>query len=210
LEDIWNGPIEDVYAYTADPRASREPDEVLITFESGVPIAIDGEKTSMLQAIQILNERAGAHGVGRIDLVEDRLVGIKSREIYEAPGAMALITAHMELENVAIERELARFKRGVDQRWGELVYDGQWYSPLKRALDVFIDEAQQVVSGEVRMVLHGGRATVTGRRSEVGLYDFNLATYDAGDSFDQSHSRGFIEIYGMSSKLAARRDASLS
>jgi argininosuccinate synthase len=210
LEDIWNGPIEDVYAYTADPRASREPDEVLITFESGVPIAVDGEKTSMLQAIQILNERAGAHGVGRIDLVEDRLVGIKSREIYEAPGATALITAHMELENVTIERELARFKRGVDQRWGELVYDGQWYSPLKRALDVFIDEAQQVVSGDVRMVLHGGRATVTGRRSEVGLYDFNLATYDAGDSFDQSQSRGFIEIYGMSSKLAARRDASLS
>ena len=210
LEDIWNGPIEDVYAYTADPRASREPDEVLITFESGVPIAIDGEKTSMLQAIQILNERAGAHGVGRIDLVEDRLVGIKSREIYEAPGAMALITAHMELENVTIERELARFKRGVDQRWGELVYDGQWYTPLKRALDVFIDEAQQVVSGDVRMVLDGGRATVTGRRSEVGLYDFNLATYDAGDSFDQSQSRGFIEIYGMSSKLAARRDASLS
>jgi argininosuccinate synthase len=210
LEDIWNGPIEDVYAYTADPRASREPDEVLITFESGVPIAVDGEKTSMLQAIQILNERAGAHGVGRIDLVEDRLVGIKSREIYEAPGAMALITAHMELENVTIERELARFKRGVDQRWGELVYDGQWYSPLKRALDVFIDEAQQVVSGDVRMVLDEGRATVTGRRSEVGLYDFNLATYDAGDSFDQSQSRGFIEIYGMSSKLAARRDASLS
>ena len=210
LEDIWNGPIEDVYAYTADPRASREPDEVLITFESGVPIAVDGEKTSMLQAIQILNERAGAHGVGRIDLVEDRLVGIKSREIYEAPGAMALITAHMELENVTIERELARFKRGVDQRWGELVYDGQWYSPLKRALDVFIDDAQQVVSGDVRMVLDGGRATVTGRRSEVGLYDFNLATYDAGDSFDQSQSRGFIEIYGMSSKLAARRDASLT
>jgi argininosuccinate synthase len=210
LEDIWNGPIEDVYAYTADPRASREPDEVLITFEAGVPIALDGEKTTLLQAIQILNERAGAHGVGRIDLVEDRLVGIKSREIYEAPGAMALITAHMELENVTIERELARFKRGVDQRWGELVYDGQWYSPLKRALDVFIDEAQQVVSGDVRMVLDEGRATVTGRRSEVGLYDFNLATYDAGDSFDQSQSRGFIEIYGMSSKLAARRDASLS
>jgi argininosuccinate synthase len=210
LEDIWNGPIEDVYAYTADPRAAREPDEVLITFESGVPIAIDGEKTSMLQAIQILNERAGEHGVGRIDLVEDRLVGIKSREIYEAPGAIALITAHMELENVTIERELARFKRGVDQRWGELVYDGQWYSPLKRALDALVDEAQQVVCGDVRMVLHGGRATVTGRRSDVGLYDFNLATYDEGDTFDQSQARGFIEIYGMSSKLAARRDASLS
>jgi argininosuccinate synthase len=209
LEDIWNAPIEEVYAYTADPTVPRPPDEVTITFEAGVPIAIDGEKVSMLEAIELLNERAGAQGVGRLDMVEDRLVGIKSREVYEAPGAIALITAHMELENVTIERELARYKRGVDQRWGELVYDGQWYSPLKRALDVFIDEAQRAVSGEIRMVLHGGRATVTGRKSEVGLYDFNLATYDAGDVFDQSHSRGFIEIYGMSSKLAARRDASL-
>jgi argininosuccinate synthase len=139
-------------------------------------------------------------------MVEDRLVGIKSREVYEAPGAIALITAHMELENVTIERELARFKRGVDQRWGELVYDGQWFSPLKRALDTFIDEAQAAVSGEIRMTLHGGRATVTGRRSGTSLYDFNLATYDEGDSFDQSQARGFIEIYGMSSKLAARRD----
>ena len=209
LEDIWNAPIEDVYAYTANPADPREPDEVTITFEAGVPIAIDGEKVSMLQAIQLLNERAGAQGVGRLDLVEDRLVGIKSREVYEAPGAIALIAAHLELENVTIERELARFKRGVDQRWGELVYDGQWYSPLKRALEVFIDEAQRAVSGEIRMVLHAGKATVTGRKSEVSLYDFNLATYDAGDSFDQSQSRGFIEIYGMSSTLAARRDASL-
>jgi argininosuccinate synthase len=209
LEDIWNAPIEEVYAYTADPTVPRQADEVTITFEAGVPIAIDGEKVSMLQAIQLLNQRAGAQGVGRLDMVEDRLVGIKSREVYEAPGAIALITAHMELENVTIERELARYKRGVDQRWGELVYDGQWYSPLKRALDVFIDEAQRAVSGDIRMVLHGGRATVTGRRSEIGLYDFNLATYDAGDSFDQSQSKGFIEIYGMSSKLAAQRDASL-
>ena len=198
-----------VYAYTDDPAVPRTPDEVTITFEAGVPIAIDGEKVSMLQAIELLNERAGAQGIGRLDMVEDRLVGIKSREVYEAPGAIALITAHMELENVTIERELARYKRGVDQRWGELVYDGQWYSPLKRALDIFIDEAQRAVSGEIRMVLHGGKATVTGRKSEVGLYDFNLATYDAGDTFDQSQSRGFIEIYGMSSKLAARRDASL-
>ena len=182
---------------------------MVITFEEGVPIAIDGEKVSMLEAIQILNDRAGAQGVGRLDMVEDRLVGIKSREVYEAPGAIALITAHMELENVTIERELARYKRGVDQRWGELVYDGQWYSPLKRGLEALIDEAQRSVSGEIRMVLHGGRATVTGRRSEIGLYDFNLATYDAGDTFDQSQSRGFIEIYGMSSKLAARRDATL-
>jgi argininosuccinate synthase len=210
LEDIWNSPIEDVYSYTSDPAVARDPDEVLITFEAGVPIAIDGEKVSMLQAVQILNERAGAQGIGRLDLVEDRLVGIKSREVYEAPGAIALITAHMELENVTIERELARFKRGVDQRWGELVYDGQWFSPLKRALDAFVDEAQQVVSGDIRMVLHGGRATVTGRRSELSLYDFNLATYDEGDAFDQSHAGGFIELYGLSSKIAARRDAGLS
>jgi argininosuccinate synthase len=210
LEDIWTGPIEDVYAYTADPAVPRDPDEVVITFEAGVPIAIDGEKVSMLQAIQVLNERAGAQGVGRLDLVEDRLVGIKSREVYEAPGAIALIAAHMELENVTIERELARFKRGVDQRWGELVYDGQWFSPLKRGLDAFIDEAQSAVSGEIRMILHAGRATVTGRRSELSLYDFNLATYDEGDIFDQSQARGFIEIYGLSSKIAARRDAGLS
>jgi argininosuccinate synthase len=210
LEDIWNGPIEDVYAYTADPAVAREPDEVTITFEAGNPIAIDNEKVSVLQAIQILNERAGAQGVGRLDMVEDRLVGIKSREVYEAPGAIALITAHMELENVTVERELARFKRGIDQRWAELVYDGQWYSPLKRALDSFIDEAQQAVSGEIRMILHAGKATVTGRRSDTSLYDFSLATYDEGDRFDQSQARGFIALYGMSSTLAARRDASLS
>jgi argininosuccinate synthase len=210
LEDIWNSPVEDVYAYTADPTVPRPADEVTITFEAGVPIAIDGEKVSMLQAIQLLNERAGAHGIGRLDLVEDRLVGIKSREVYEAPGAIALITAHMELENVTIERELARYKRGIDQRWGELVYDGQWFSPLKRALNTFIDETQTAVSGDIRMVMQGGRATVTGRRSDIGLYDFNLATYDEGDSFDQSQARGFIELYGMSSKIAARRDAGLS
>jgi argininosuccinate synthase len=207
LEDIWNAPIEDVYAYTADPALALDRDEVVITFEAGVPVALDGEKVSVLEAISQLNTRAGAQGVGRLDLVEDRLVGIKSREVYEAPGAIALITAHMELENVTVERELARYKRGVDQRWGELVYDGQWYSPLKRALDALIDEAQSVVSGDIRMTLHAGRATVTGRRSEASLYDFNLATYDEGDRFDQSQARGFIEIYGLSSKLAARRDA---
>ncbi|WP_030373611.1 argininosuccinate synthase [Streptomyces rimosus] len=206
LEDIWNAPIEDVYDYTADPAVPREADEVVITFEAGVPVAVDGKAVSVLQAVQQLNERAGAQGVGRIDMVEDRLVGIKSREIYEAPGAIALITAHQELENVTVERELARYKRQVEQRWGELVYDGLWFSPLKRALDGFIDEANQAVSGDIRMTLHGGRAVVTGRRSGQSLYDFNLATYDTGDTFDQSLSKGFIEIFGMSSKIAAKRD----
>ncbi|MFE6780104.1 argininosuccinate synthase [Streptomyces sp. NPDC057702] len=206
LEDIWNAPIEDVYDYTSNPATPREADEVVITFKEGAPVAIDGKPVTVLQAIQQLNERAGAQGIGRIDMVEDRLVGIKSREIYEAPGAIALITAHQELENVTVERELARYKRQVEQRWSELVYDGLWFSPLKRALDGFIAEANQQVSGEIRMTLHGGRAVVTGRRSEQSLYDFNLATYDTGDTFDQSLSKGFIEIFGMSSKIAAKRD----
>ncbi|BFV55815.1 argininosuccinate synthase [Kitasatospora sp. CMC57] len=206
LEDIWNAPIEDVYEYTQDPATPRAADEVVITFEAGVPVAIDGRKVSVLQAIEELNKRAGAQGVGRLDMVEDRLVGIKSREIYEAPGAIALITAHQALENVTVERELARYKRQVEQRWAELVYDGLWFSPLKRALDGFLNEANQVVSGEIRMVLHGGRAVVNGRKSDQSLYDFNLATYDTGDTFDQSMSKGFIEIFGMSSKIAARRD----
>ncbi|MBA6436469.1 MULTISPECIES: argininosuccinate synthase [unclassified Streptomyces] len=206
LEDIWNAPIEDLYEYTSNPATPREADEVVITFDKGVPVAIDGERVTVLQAIQRLNERAGAQGVGRIDMVEDRLVGIKSREVYEAPGAIALITAHQELEAVTVERELARYKRQVEQRWGELVYDGLWFSPLKRALDGFIAEANEQVSGEIRMTLHGGRAVVTGRRSQASLYDFNLATYDTGDTFDQSLSKGFIEIFGMSSKIAAKRD----
>ena len=134
-------------------------------------------------------------------------MGIKSREVYEAPGAMALIAAHRELENVTVEREQARFKRMATQRWTELVYDGQWFSPLKRSLDVFIDDTQRYVSGDIRLLLHGGRAVVTGRRSDSSLYDFNLATYDSGDTFDQSNAKGFIEIYGMTSKLSAARDA---
>ncbi|MBT2385191.1 argininosuccinate synthase [Streptomyces sp. ISL-11] len=206
LEDIWNAPIEDVYDYTANPAAPREADEVIISFEQGVPVAIDGKPVTVLQAIQQLNDRAGAQGVGRLDMVEDRLVGIKSREIYEAPGAIALITAHQELEAVTVERELARYKRQVEQRWAELVYDGLWFSPLKRALDGFIAEANEHVTGDIRMTLHGGRAVVTGRKSQKSLYDFNLATYDTGDTFDQSMSKGFIEIFGLSSKIAAKRD----
>ena len=134
LEDIWNGPIEDIYSYTSSPAVARDADEVIITFDQGIPVAIDGETVTPLQAITELNRRAGAQGVGRIDMVEDRLVGIKSREIYEAPGAIALITAHQELENVTVERDVARFKRSVDQRWGELVYDGLWFSPLKQVV----------------------------------------------------------------------------
>ncbi|MDR1294607.1 MAG: argininosuccinate synthase [Bifidobacteriaceae bacterium] len=207
LEDIWNGPTKDVYTYTDDPGFPPVEDEVTVRFEAGVPVAIDGRQVTPLEAIQEMNRRGGAQGIGRIDMVEDRLVGIKSREVYEAPGAMVLLAAHSELENVAVERELARFKRTASQRWTELVYDGMWFSPLKRSLDAFIASTQGYVSGDIRMTLHGGRAVVTGRRSEASLYDFNLATYDEGDTFDQSQARGFIELYGMQSKLAAARDA---
>ena len=206
LEDIWNAPIEDIYTYTADPAAPHDADEVVIGFEAGVPVAIDGQAVSVLQAIEQLNARAGAVGVGRIDLVEDRLVGIKSREVYEAPGAMALMAAHAEMENVTLERDLGRFKRGVRQRWSELAYDGLWFSPLHRALRAFVASSQQHVTGEVRMRLQGGRATVTGRRSPVGLYDYGLATYDEQDTFDQSMARGFIELWALPAKMAAARD----
>ncbi|WP_433679278.1 argininosuccinate synthase [Nocardia sp. CA-119907] len=207
LEDLWNAPTKDVYDYTSDPTVNFEaPDELIVTFDKGVPVAIDGRPVSVLEAIVELNHRAGRQGVGRLDMVEDRLVGIKSREIYEAPGAIALITAHQALENVTIERELGRYKRQVEQRWGELAYDGLWFSPLKRALDAFVAETQQHVTGEIRMVLHGGSVVVNGRRSEQSLYDFNLATYDEGDTFDQSLAKGFVQIHGLSSKVAARRD----
>ncbi|HLX49743.1 MAG TPA: argininosuccinate synthase [Streptosporangiaceae bacterium] len=206
LEDIWEAPHDDVYGYTSDPAVPREPGELVLSFTDGVPVAIDGAAKTPWEIIAELNTRAGAHGVGRIDMVEDRLVGIKSREIYEAPGAMTLIAAHQELENVCLERDLARFKRLADQRWTELVYDGLWFSPLKNALDAFLVSASKNVTGDVRVRLHGGRAVVTGRRSPASLYDYKLATYDTGDEFDQALAKGFIELWGLPSKTAAVRD----
>jgi argininosuccinate synthase len=209
LEDPWNAPIEDVYSYTADPSVSREPDEVVISFVDGVPTAIDGSTVTVLEAIEQLNQRAGAQGVGRLDMVEDRLVGIKSREVYEAPGAIALITAHQELEDLTVERDLRRFKFSVEQRWTELVYDGLWFSPLRQSLDAFIDSAQRHVTGDVRLRLHGGRAVPNGRRGQGSLYDFDLATYDTGDTFDQSLSKGFVQLWGLPSRIAAQREYKL-
>jgi argininosuccinate synthase len=210
LEDIWEGPHDDVYGYTSDPSLARERDEITISFTDGLPVAIDSRPLSPLQIITELNALAGAHGIGRIDLVEDRLVGIKSREIYEAPGAMTLIAAHQELENVCMERDLARFKRQAGQRWTELVYDGLWFSPLRHCLEVFMAQASRQVTGEVRLTLHGGRAVVTGRRSPAALYDYSLATYDTGDEFDQALAKGFVELFGLPSKIAADRDRKLA
>lgn len=207
LEDLWNAPTKDVYNYTDDPAFAGIPDEVIITFEKGIPVAIDGVKMTPLQVIQEMNRRAGAQGIGRIDVVEDRLIGIKSREIYEAPGAIALITAHQALEAVTLERMQLRYKRQmVEPVWSDLVYEAQWNSPLKKSLDAFVAHTQEYVSGDIRMVMHAGQAVVNGRRSEASLYDFKLATYDSGDSFNQDAARGFIELYGLQSKLAAARD----
>lgn len=210
LEDPWNAPIEDVYAYTRDPGVQRDPDELTLTFRAGVPVAIDGRTLDPLALISELNTRAGAQGVGRLDMVEDRVVGIKSREVYEAPAALALIEAHRELQNLTIERDVARFTRTVEQRWTELVYDGLWFSPLKRALDAYLAEVSAPVSGDIRLTLHGGRAVVTGRKSDASLYDYGLATYDSADTFDQSLAKGFIELWGMPSRIAARRDLRLA
>jgi argininosuccinate synthase len=206
LEDPWNAPIEDLYEYTLDPSADGPADELTITFERGIPVAIDGSPVTPLQAVEQMNAIAGRHGVGRIDIVEDRLVGIKSREVYEAPGAIALIAAHEELENLTLERDVNRYKRKMEADWAELVYEGLWFSGLKRSMDAFIDDTQKYVSGEIRLTLQGGRAVVTGRKSEQSLYDFSLATYDTGDTFDQSLAKGFIEIWSLPSKISARRD----
>ena len=205
LEDPWNAPIEDLYTYTQDPDVLREPTEVIIKFDQGIPVAIDGVSYTAIEMVKKMNELAGAHGVGRIDIVEDRLVGIKSREIYEAPAGIALIQAHEELENLTLERDVNRFKKGIEDKWATMVYEGLWFSDLKRSLDVFIDHTQKYVSGEIRLKLRGGRAVVTGRRSDQSLYDFNLATYDTGDSFDSSLAKGFIELWALPSKISARR-----
>jgi len=206
LEDPWNAPIEDLYAYTSAPDPSVDPDDVVVSFADGVPTGIDGRSASVLDVILELNRRAGAQGVGRLDMVEDRLVGIKSREVYEAPGAVALIAAHQELEDLTVERDLRRFKFAVEQRWSELVYDGLWFSPLRRSLDAFVDSSQRHVTGDVRLRLSAGRAVATGRRGSGSLYDFELATYDTGDAFDQSLARGFVQLWGLPSRMAARRD----
>jgi argininosuccinate synthase len=210
LEDPWVEPPQDVYSYTKDPLAGAKPDEVTISFVDGLPTGLDGRHLTLVELVGELNQRAGAHGIGRIDLIEDRLVGIKSREIYECPAAITLILAHRDLEDMTLERDIARFKRGVDQRWAELVYDGLWYSPLKNALDAFVAESSKHVTGDVRLRLAGGLATVVGRRSDSSLYDYSLATYDAGDKFDQRDAKGFVDLWGLPTKVWAAREQRLS
>ncbi|MDX1509993.1 MAG: argininosuccinate synthase [Nitriliruptorales bacterium] len=207
LEDPWARPPEEVFERTVSVAdAPDDPEELTIAFEAGVPVSVDGKQLRLDELIALVDERAGAHGVGRIDMIEDRLVGIKSREIYECPGAITLITAHRDLEDLCLEQELADHKRAEEGRYAQLIYNGLWWGPLKGALDAFMDEANKAVNGEVRVELFKGHATVVGRRSETsGLYDFGMATYDTGDQFDQSLAEGFVKLWGLPLKTWASK-----
>lgn len=202
LEDPWVAPPEDAFGRTAAPDARpNEPAELVLTFERGVPIALDGTTTALPALIRAVDALGGRYGFGRVDMIENRRVGIKSRELYEVPGALALIAAHRALEDVTLEREVAHFKPGLEQRWAELVYDGLWFSPLRRALDAFVDDTQRNVSGEVRLEFSPGACTVVGRRSASSLYDLSLATYGGEDAFDQRHAEGFVRLWGLPLKV---------
>lgn len=204
LEDPMNRPPLDIYTMTVDPeKAPDEPTEIMIDFVEGIPVAIDGKEMDYLHIIEEMNKIAGANGYGRIDMIENRMIGVKSRECYEAPGALALIMAHRALEDMCLEREVLRYKLHIEQDWATLVYNGQWYSPLKHAMDAFLSTTQTCVTGKVRLKFYKGSCTVTGRESDYSLYDYGLATYDAADTFNHAAAKGFIDLYGLSTKVWA-------
>jgi argininosuccinate synthase len=205
LEDPWVSPPADVYDWTVDPAAAPAPVEIVIGFEGGIPVSIDGEFLAPVELVERLHALGGAHGVGRVDHVEDRLVGIKSREIYEAPAATILHAAHRALEGLTLSKDTLRFNRLVAAEHAQLTYDGLWFSALHRDLRGYVASSQRVVSGEVRMRLDHGSAIVAGRRSPLSLYDKNLATYDEGDAFDHASAVGFIEIFGLPLRVEAAR-----
>jgi len=184
-------------------KAPAEPERVSVGFEKGVPVTVNETKTSPLELVQRLNAKAGSHGIGRIDHMEDRLVGIKSRECYECPAATLLLEAHKELEKTVLTRHELQFKQQVEAQWAFLVYAGLWMEPLREDLDAFIDMTQERVTGEVKLKLYKGSATVVSRSSPLSLYDANLATYNVGTTFDQKWSEGFIEIWGLPTRAAS-------
>jgi argininosuccinate synthase len=205
LEDPWITPPEDAYAWTVPASAAPAPVEITIEFEGGIPVAIDGRRMAPVELVDRLHELGGAHGVGRIDHVEDRLVGIKSREIYETPAATILHTAHRALEGLALTKDTLRFNNLVANELAQLTYDGLWFSALHRDLRGYVASSQRVVSGEVRIRLDHGSAVVAGRRSPLSLYDKDLATYDQGDAFDHAAAVGFIGIFGLPLRVEAAR-----
>ena len=198
LEDPDHEPTPDVFELTAAPEeAPDEPRYVEIGFEEGLPITLDNEELPLVELIAELNGVAGEHGVGRVDMIEDRLVGIKSREVYEAPAALTIIQAHRELETLTLTKDVLRFKSSTEQRYAELTYDGLWFTPLKAALDAFIDETQKTVTGTVRLKLYKGSTTVAGRTAPQALYSKDLATYDPNSTFDEASAAGFIALWGL-------------
>ncbi|MED5073926.1 argininosuccinate synthase [Anoxybacillus geothermalis] len=202
LEDPWAAPPEEAYELTASlENAPDVPDVIEIGFEQGVPVTLNGKAYPLAQLILELNALAGKHGVGRIDHVENRLVGIKSREVYECPGAITLIKAHKELEDLTLVREVAHFKPIIEQKIAEIIYNGLWFSPLKDALVAFLKETQKNVTGVVRVKLFKGHAIVEGRKSPFSLYDEKLATYTSEDEFDHQAAVGFISLYGLPTKV---------
>ena len=205
LEDPWNEPPEDIYTMTDSPENAPDKAEyVEIGFEAGVPVSLDGQQMSYIDIIYKLNEIAGRNGYGRIDMIEDRVVGIKSRECYECPGALLLITAHQALEMLCLDAETLKQKAKLDVEWASLVYRGMWFSQSRNAIDAYNAYTQKFVTGEVRIKLCKGGIFVDGLRSTYSLYDYNLATYDEGDTFDHTASKGFITIHGLQSKTWSR------
>jgi len=198
LEDPWTEPPDDVYTWTRSPgEAPDKPEYVEIGFERGIPIALNGQKMGGVGLVQQLNELAGKHGIGRIDHLENRLVGIKSREIYEAPAAIALLQAHQALEAMTLARDQLRFKQKVATEYADLIYNGLWFTPQHRDLAAYVRSSQRFVTGTIRLKLFKGNCTVVGRQSPFSLYSHGLATYDKGDQFDQSAAPGFIHIWGL-------------
>lgn len=208
LEDAWMEPPEEIFEWTSGHDACPgKPEYVEIGFSEGVPVSVNGSAMEPLDIIDALNAIAGRHGVGRIDHIENRLVGIKSREIYEAPAAIVLTKAHQDLESLVLPRDLLHFKRGMEQRYADIIYDGLWFSPLRNAMAAFIDATQDNVTGAVRVKLFKGSAVVVGRESPCSLYDTSLSTYEKEDSFDHSAAKGFIYVWGLPSKAAAMVEA---
>ena len=208
MEDPWVSPPDDVYALTVQQRS--DPTEVIIAFERGVPVSLDGERLPLWQLVEKLGAHVGSYGFGRIDMVENRRVGIKSRETYECPGSLALIAAHRDLEDITLERDLHHEKARLEPRWAELVYDGLWFSPLKEALDAFMVSSQRHVTGEVRLRCEPGRCFPVGRRSDESLYDYGLATYDAADSFRHEDAEGFVRLWGLGVQTWAARQGGVA
>jgi argininosuccinate synthase len=203
LENPEQEPPEEIYEWTVSPeKAPDKPEYITLKFKDGVPYALNDKNLDPVTLIEELNLIAGKHGVGRIDHIEDRLVGIKSREIYECPAALVILEAHKDLEKLVLTRHEVMFKKQVDDKWTFLVYTGLWIDPLREALEAFIDVTQERVCGEVKVKLYKGGFSVMGRSSPFSLYDRNLATYDVKTSFDQSHAEGFIELWGLPTKVA--------